>query len=103
MVVADAIERGELVARLMGVRAPMRKAASGEREVDPNVDHPIVHLAIHRFEEVARVGVFSIPHQGVDARRLHDLAPVHDDDAVGHLGDRSQIVRDEQHAATGFG
>ena len=87
MVLADAIERWELVARVMCVRAPVRKTAPGEREVDAHVDHPVVDVAIHRFEEVTRVGVFAFP-----AWRQHapETWPRPDDDAVafGAAADR---------------
>ena len=51
-----------------------------------------------RLRELARVGMRLRRQRLGRLARLHDFAVAQDGDAVGHLGDHRQIVRDEQQA-----
>ena len=47
--------------------------------------------------EALRVGMHRLCEKLPDRRLLHDLAGIHDDNALGHLGDDPHGVRDEHH------
>ena len=54
-----------------------------------------------RFEEAHRVRGARLDEDLVDRALLHDLAGVHDDDVLDHLGDDAEVVGDQQQRRVG--
>ena len=89
-----------------GVRAARVEAAAGwridrVRHVAAEDDALAILLDVrvrlrHSGQQGLRVGMQRIAEQLVLRRDLHDLAEVHDDDAVADMANDGQIVRDEQ-------
>ena len=98
----DVAQRRRDVADRHRVRAAaLEQAAGGEvqRVGDDALDdlEPFALLAEarDRGEQALRVRVMRLGVDGVDVGPLDDLAGVHHDDLVGHLGDHAQVVGDE--------
>ena len=95
--------------RRLGVAAPVgegaarREAAAlgllvgaGHRALDRRQPLALDVEARDRAQKADRVGVLRIGEQGIDRRLLDDLAGVHHQHVVGHLGDHAEIVGDDQ-------
>ena len=52
----------------------------------------------HGVEQCARVGVLRLGEQLAGGSLLDDVAAIHHDDAVGHVGDDAHVVRDQHDA-----
>ena len=97
-------ERRRLLAALpVGEGAARREAAAlglvvgaGHRALDGRQPLAIDVEPRDRAQKADRVGVLRIGEQGRDRRAFDDLAGVHDDHLVGHLGDDAEIVGDDQ-------
>ena len=91
--------------RAAGVEAAARRPVARARHHALDLLEPrSARLGLgNRAQEALRVGVARCAQQ-LDARALlDDLAGVHDRDAVGHLVDHAEVVRDEQHRRAGLG
>ena len=54
----------------------------------------------HRFQQCHRVGMHRPAIDRLGGRHLHDAAEIHHHDAVAHVLNHRQVVRDEQHRQT---
>ena len=75
------------------ISASRARARSSERRAE----------ARHRAEQRLRVGMARLREQVLDGGLLDLAAGIHDDDALGHLGDDAEVVRDEDDGGAGLG
>ena len=101
---AELAQRRRLVvAAPVGERAARREAAAlglvvgaGHRALDGGQPLAIDVEPRDRAQKADRVGMLRIGEQRADRRLLDDLAGVHHQHLVGHLGDDAEIVGDDQ-------
>src|SRR5947207_1349930 len=56
-----------------------------------------------RMQQAARVGIAGPPKKFAGGRLFEDSSSVHHDDVIGHSGDDSEIMSNQNHAGAGFG
>ena len=104
MLGAERAQRRRLgVAAPVGERAARREAAAlglmvgaGHRALDGRQPLALAVEPRDRAQQAERVGLLRLGEQRIDRRSFDDLAGVHHQHVVGHLGDHAEIVGDDQ-------